>query len=169
LFKGYNTTVLAYGQTGSGKTFTMGSSSLQVYDCDNAGVIPRVLNDLFRRIDETKDLKFTVRVSFVEVRNQPSSNYLHLNINSLHNFKIYNEDIKDLLNPKQADPLNIREENNSIKVVNLSEITVTSAGMTKELLEKGSSLRVVGGTAMNDQSSRSHAIFTITLEQLEER
>ena len=33
------------------------------------------------------------------------------------------------------------------------------------MLEKGSSLRVVGDTAMNDESSRSHAIFTITLEQ----
>ncbi len=83
-------------------------------------------------------------------------------------FEIYNEDIKDLLNPKQAEPLNIREENNSIKVVNLSEMDVVSATMTKELLERGSSLRVTGGTAMNEQSSRSHAIFTITLEQLNE-
>lgn len=28
-------------------------------------------------------------------------------------------------------------------------------------------MRVVGGTAMNDQSSRSHAIFTISLEQIQ--
>ena len=67
LFKGYNTTVLAYGQTGSGKTHTMGSSSLQIYDCDNAGVIPRVLNDIFDRMADTKDVKFKIRVSFVEV------------------------------------------------------------------------------------------------------
>jgi kinesin family protein 4/21/27 len=64
--------------------------------------------------------------------------------------------------------LNIREDGNSIKVVNLSEITVASAMCTRELLERGTSSRVVGGTAMNDQSSRSHAIFTITLEQLVE-
>ena len=82
------------------------------------------------------------------------------------NFKVYNEEIKDLLNSKQVEPLNIREENNSIKVANLTEITVVSASCTKELLDRGTSSRAVGGTAMNDQSSRSHAIFTITLEQL---
>ena len=170
LFSGYNATVLAYGQTGSGKTFTMGSGyvSLQsatstfndnaasniinINDLDDVGVIPRVLNDLFLRIEEEqskdKEAKFTVKVSFVEV---------------------YNEEIKDLFNLKPAngisEPLNIREENNTIRVVGLSEISVTNAMTTIQLLEKGSSLRVVGGTAMNDQSSRSHAIFTITLEQ----
>lgn len=174
LFNGYNATVLAYGQTGSGKTYSMGSGyqslcsatsnltpdtnlngAIISSDFDNVGVIPRVLNDLFTRIEEeqraNKDAKFSVKVSFVEV---------------------YNEEIKDLFNPgctssgsTSGEPLNIREENNTIRVVNLSEITVTNAITTIQLLEKGSAVRVVGGTAMNDQSSRSHAIFTITLEQ----
>ena len=120
-------------------------------DFDEVEVIPRVLKDLFRTIDEeqraNKDAKFEVKVSFVEV---------------------YNEELKDLLNLKSlanSEPLNIREENNTIRVDNLSEITVNNALSTIKLLEKGSSLRVVGGTAMNDQSSRSHAIFTITLKQ----
>jgi kinesin family member 4 len=168
LFKGYNATVLAYGQTGSGKTYTMGTSYSTLCaantflnnntetaststNFDEVGVIPRVLNDLFRKIEEEqridKDKEFEVKVSFVEV---------------------YNEEIKDLFNTKSTsnnEPLNIREENNTIRVAGLSEIVVTNALNTIELLEKGSSLRVVGGTAMNDQSSRSHAIFTITLEQ----
>lgn len=168
LFKGYNATVLAYGQTGSGKTFTMGSgyatlstamasisstesqmTILNLNDLDEVGVIPRVLNDLFTRIDDeknsNKDLKFNVKVSFVEV---------------------YNEEIKDLFNIKGTqESLNIREENNTIRVMNLSEIEVKNSISTIQLLERGSQGRVVGGTAMNDQSSRSHAIFTITLEQ----
>ena len=82
-------------------------------DFDNVGVIPRVLNDLFARIaDETSqksDAKFTVRVSFVEV---------------------YNEEIKDLFAEKtpgvNVEPLNIREENNSIRVVNLSEVNTNN-------------------------------------------
>ena len=45
----------------------MGSACSQNYDSDDIGVIPRVLDDLFRRIDESKDVKFTVKVSFVEV------------------------------------------------------------------------------------------------------
>ncbi len=124
---------------------------LDLAGLDEVGVIPRVLNDLFTQIEEEqskdKNAKFSVKVSFVEV---------------------YNEEIKDLFNLKPSinqEPLNIREENNQIKVVNLSEIQVSNALATIQLLEKGSSLRVVGGTAMNDQSSRSHAIFTISLEQ----
>ena len=171
LFKGYNATVLAYGQTGSGKTHTMGSgySSLctagftfdrsrqQQRDFDEVGVIPRVLADLFARIEDEERSgsgnRFRVKVSFLEV---------------------YNEEIKDLfvtqLSASCAAPsfvaeLNIREENNSIRVVNLTEQVVANVQATIALLKKGSSLRMVGGTAMNDQSSRSHAIFTITLEQ----
>jgi kinesin family protein 4/21/27 len=64
-----------------------------------------------------------------------------------------------------SEPLNIREENNSIRVVGLSETEVSDANETIHMLEKGSSNRMTGGTAMNEQSSRSHAIFTISLEQ----
>lgn len=64
-----------------------------------------------------------------------------------------------------SDPLNIREENNSIRVVGLSETEVSDATQTIQMLEKGSANRMTGGTAMNEQSSRSHAIFTIALEQ----
>ena len=85
-------------------------------------------------------------------------------------FQVYNEEIKDLLNTNSPinSPLYIRKDNNSIKVVNLSEVPVANAMSTINLLARGTFSRVVGGTAMNDQSSRSHAIFTITLEQLVE-
>ena len=66
----------AYGQTGSGKTHTMGSACSQNYDSDAIGVIPRVLVDLFRRIDDSKDTKFTVKVSFVEVRSSSSFDFI---------------------------------------------------------------------------------------------
>lgn len=153
LFKGYNATVLAYGQTGSGKTHTMGSGYTSLVcathqDFENVGVIPRVLSDLFNTIEMEKekepDSTFTVKVSFVEV---------------------YNEEIKDLFINGVSDPLNIREENNSIRVVGLSETEVNDANQTIQMLEKGSANRMTGGTAMNEQSSRSHAIFTIALEQ----
>ncbi|RNA14301.1 chromosome-associated kinesin KIF4B [Brachionus plicatilis] len=92
-----------------------------------------------------KDLKFSVKVSFVEV---------------------YNEEIKDLFSLKGTqETLNIREEKNTIRVMNLSEIEVKISITTIQLLEQGFKGRIVGGTAMDNQSSRSHAIFTITLEQ----
>jgi hypothetical protein len=52
-FEGYNAAVLAYGQTGSkmiaisgGKTFTMGTNTTTM-DCNEEGMIPKVINDLF--------------------------------------------------------------------------------------------------------------------------
>ena len=88
--------------------------------------------------------------------------------------KIKNKPIVNI-DPQAAELVTLRQQvfevffsleiDNTIRVDNLSEITVNNALSTIKLLEKGSSLRVVGGTAMNDQSSRSHAIFTITLNR----
>lgn len=160
LFKGYNATVLAYGQTSSGKTYTVGtcystllkSSELLISNekfSNDIGIIPRVLADLFKQIqsaqeEDEEETNYEVKVSFVEV---------------------YNEEIKDLLSYSKSN-LEIREElNGCIRVVNLTELVVTDVLTTIKLLEDGSKSRVVGSTAMNEQSSRSHAIFTINLEQ----
>ncbi|XP_057490690.1 kinesin-like protein KIN-4A [Actinidia eriantha] len=65
LFQGYNATVLAYGQTGSGKTYTMGTS---FKDGCQTGLIPQVMNALFRKIETLKNQsEFQLHVSFIEV------------------------------------------------------------------------------------------------------
>lgn len=148
IFKGYNATVLAYGQTGSGKTFTMGGcyeASLNE-DETEMGIIPRVIRELFNGINERKNSDFTVKVSYLE---------------------IHNEDINDLLCPAaKREPLAIREDfNGQIKLPGLSEVAVQSFEETMNCLQSGSSGRTTGSTAMNTHSSRSHAIFTIHIEQ----
>jgi kinesin family member 4 len=167
LFKGYNATVLAYGQTGSGKTYSMGLNHASVStvidalvnknkspDIECIGLAPRVLSDLFSRIEATTSknptIKFCVKISFIEV---------------------YNEEIKDLLkdviksSKMNREPLSICEKNNIIQVVNLNEVQVNNPLHALNLLKKGCSSRVESSTAMNKESSRSHAIFTISLEQ----
>lgn len=72
-FGGYNVTVLAYGQTGSGKTYSMGTcatiNTSSVDDEMNNAVIPRVIQEIFTRIEKQKDkCDFLVKVSFLEVR-----------------------------------------------------------------------------------------------------
>uniref|UniRef100_A0A3Q3VZ09 Kinesin motor domain-containing protein n=1 Tax=Mola mola TaxID=94237 RepID=A0A3Q3VZ09_MOLML len=147
LFKGYHATVLAYGQTGSGKTFSMGGAYTSAQENDpSVGVIPRVIRQIFEEREKKKDCEFCLSVSYLE---------------------IYNEDILDLLcSSKDKPALSIREDpKEGIKIVGLTERQVFSASEMVGCLELGNSARTVGSTAMNAASSRSHAIFTITLEQ----
>uniref|UniRef100_A0AAQ4RZP7 Kinesin motor domain-containing protein n=1 Tax=Gasterosteus aculeatus aculeatus TaxID=481459 RepID=A0AAQ4RZP7_GASAC len=147
LFKGYHATVLAYGQTGSGKTFSMGGTYTSTQENDpSVGVIPRVIRRIFEEREKMTACEFCLAVSYLE---------------------IYNEDILDLLcTSKDRSSLSIREDpKEGIKIVGLTERQVFSAQEMVGCLEVGNSARTVGSTAMNSASSRSHAIFTVTLEQ----
>ncbi|XP_041525951.1 chromosome-associated kinesin KIF4-like [Microtus oregoni] len=147
IFKGYNATVLAYGQTGSGKTYSMGGVYTAEQEQESTiGVIPRVIQLLFKEISKKGDFEFTLKVSYLE---------------------IYNEEILDLLCPsREKTQINIREDpKEGIKLVGLTEKTVLVASDTVDCLEQGNNSRTVASTAMNSQSSRSHAIFTISIEQ----
>ncbi|XP_072914236.1 kinesin family member 4 [Hemitrygon akajei] len=147
IFKGYNATVLAYGQTGSGKTYSMGGTYTSGQEGDpSVGVIPRVINMLFQKVEENLENDFALKVSYLE---------------------IYNEEIIDLLDSSREKlPIHIREDpKEGIKIVGLIERKVNTAMDMVGCLEQGNSTRTVAATAMNTQSSRSHAIFTITVEQ----
>ncbi|KAI8464754.1 MAG: hypothetical protein J3K34DRAFT_525930 [Monoraphidium minutum] len=146
LFKGYNATVFAYGQTGSGKTFTMGSGFAPGGPC--RGVIPEVMEELFARVEAGKEgAEFSVRASFVE---------------------IHKEEVRDLLFVEGRVPrpqVTIRELPGGVTLAGAVEREVRSREEMACVLEQGSLCRAVGATNMNNRSSRSHAIFTITLEQ----
>uniref|UniRef100_A0A1Q3EWD5 Putative kinesin-like protein n=1 Tax=Culex tarsalis TaxID=7177 RepID=A0A1Q3EWD5_CULTA len=145
LYAGYNVTILAYGQTGSGKTFTMGTNYDGSEDA-TMGVIPRAIIDIFERIEETRGESETkVACSFME---------------------LYQENLYDLLSEKgsrEERVVDIRESNNQIVIPGLTEIPIRSAGETFEVLMRGSQERAVASTAMNAVSSRSHAIFTLSM------
>uniref|UniRef100_A0A7M4EQ76 Kinesin family member 4A n=1 Tax=Crocodylus porosus TaxID=8502 RepID=A0A7M4EQ76_CROPO len=148
IFKGYNATVLAYGQTGSGKTYSMGGTFTQDQEHEpSVGVIPRVIKVLFQEVERKQDWAFSLKVSYLE---------------------IYNEDVLDLLSPvrERTSQISIREDpKEGIKVIGLTEQEVACAQDTVFCLEQGNNSRTVASTAMNSQSSRSHAIFTISIEQ----
>ncbi|GAM28136.1 hypothetical protein SAMD00019534_113120 [Acytostelium subglobosum LB1] len=147
IFQGYNSTILAYGQTGSGKTYTMGSTSTVGVAPDELGVIPRVIGAVFDRVEKLKSThSIVLKVSFLE---------------------LYNEEIRDMLNP-DAEPggLAIRETpNGEVHIPGLFEEVVRSRSQMEDALIRGSMSRTTGSTLMNVHSSRSHAIFTIIAEQ----
>jgi hypothetical protein len=146
---GFHSTIFAYGQTGSGKTHTMMG---EIDDGDaghvseNAGLIPRVFDALFSVISEkeSEEYRCTVRCSFLE---------------------IYNEEITDLLDPSLTG-LQIRDGDSSagVYVQGLSERQVFNVNDVLELIQAGSKNRSIGATRMNDRSSRSHSVFTATIE-----
>ena len=143
ILNGYNGTVFAYGQTGAGKSYTMMGSDID--DDEYRGIIPRITEQIFASIlSSTSNIEYTVRVSYME---------------------IYMERIKDLLNP-QNDNLPIHEEKaRGVYVKGMLEIYVSNVQEVYEVMRRGGSNRATAATNMNQESSRSHSIFVITITQ----
>ncbi|XP_043713863.1 kinesin-like protein KIN-4C isoform X2 [Telopea speciosissima] len=160
-FHGYNATVLAYGQTGSGKTYTMGTNYSG--EATGGGIIPKVMETIFARVEAMKEpTEFLIRVSFIE---------------------IFKEEVFDLLDPSSVSyskgegaslvkpaaarlPIQIRETaNGGITLSGVIEAEVRTKEEMASYLSRGSLSRATGSTNMNSQSSRSHAIFIICMEQ----
>ncbi|KAM9852404.1 kinesin-like protein KIF13A [Aulostomus maculatus] len=141
-FQGYNACIFAYGQTGSGKSFSMMGNGEQ------PGLIPRLCCSLFERVhrEENEGHTFKVEVSYME---------------------IYNEKVRDLLDPKGSrQSLKVREHKVLGPYVDgLSQLAVTSFEDIEVLMSEGNKSRTVAATNMNEESSRSHAVFSIIVTQ----
>ncbi|EQB78652.1 kinesin-like protein KIF17 isoform a [Camelus ferus] len=139
--EGYNGTIFAYGQTGSGKSFTM--QGLPDPPCQR-GIIPRAFEHIFESVQCAENTKFLVRASYLE---------------------IYNEDVRDLLGADTKQKLEMKEHpEKGVYVKGLSMHTVHSVAQCEHIMETGWKNRSVGYTLMNKDSSRSHSIFTISIE-----
>ncbi|KAJ3321206.1 Kinesin-like protein kif3a [Boothiomyces sp. JEL0866] len=144
VLQGYNGTVFAYGQTGTGKTFSMEG----IRDVPELrGIIPMAFDHIFGYIKHAgAKTQFLVRASYLE---------------------IYNEEIRDLLNLK-SKKLDIKERaDTGVYVRDLSTFVIQNVEEMDQLMTVGNKNRSVGFTEMNATSSRSHSIFTITVEASE--
>ncbi|XP_029297290.1 kinesin-like protein KIF3A isoform X4 [Cottoperca gobio] len=142
VLEGYNGTIFAYGQTGTGKTFTMeGVRAVP----ELRGIIPNSFAHVFGHIAKAEgDTRFLVRVSYLE---------------------IYNEEVRDLLGKDQMQRLEVKERPDvGVYIKDLSGYVVNNADDMDRIMTMGHKNRSVGATNMNEHSSRSHAIFTITIE-----
>ncbi|XP_078664799.1 kinesin-like protein KIF13A isoform X7 [Branchiostoma floridae x Branchiostoma belcheri] len=141
-FQGYNACIFAYGQTGSGKSYTMMGAA------DNGGLIPRLCVTLFDSIVSKSNeiLSFKVEVSYME---------------------IYNEKVRDLLDPGTTKHnLKVREHKILGPYVDgLQVLAVTKYEDIEKLMNEGNKSRTVAATSMNEESSRSHAVFNIIVTQ----
>ncbi|XP_022620913.1 kinesin-like protein KIF3C isoform X1 [Seriola dumerili] len=141
---GFNGTIFAYGQTGTGKTYTMQGAWM---DPEKRGVIPNAFDHIFTHISRSQsDKQYLVRASYLE---------------------IYREEIRDLLDPNHATAraLELRESpETGVYVRDLTSCVCKSIKEIEEVMNVGNQARAVGATDMNEHSSRSHALFLITVE-----
>jgi kinesin family protein 11 len=113
---------------------------------DAAGIIPRVLFELFTRL-EANEIENSVKCSFIE---------------------LYNEELRDLLSADDSTKLKIFDDNSkkgstTTMVQGMEECHLKSAVQGITMLREGSHKRQVAATKCNDLSSRSHTVFTITV------
>ncbi|XP_038048292.1 kinesin-like protein KIF19 [Patiria miniata] len=139
VIQGYNATVFAYGATGAGKTYTMLGTDYE------PGIMARALNDLFDAMDARReDSVYKVTMSYLE---------------------IYNEMIRDLLNPSSGF-LDLREDaSGNVQVAGISEVSTVSTEEVMSLLMEGNKERTQEPTAANKTSSRSHAVLQVTVQE----
>ncbi|GBG28808.1 Kinesin, putative [Hondaea fermentalgiana] len=149
---GYNVCIFAYGQTGAGKTFTMTGTP------EHPGILPRAASTLFATMQTQRELMdFTVELYMCE---------LHL------------DTLVDLLqepsSPRSEDiaPNSSRRKALAVKkdqfgVVYVENITIVPIESEAELINRvrvGVARRATDSTRMNDLSSRSHLIISITVK-----
>ena len=134
---GMNVCIFAYGQTGSGKTYTMDGPE------ENPGIGQRALIQIFEKLQTKQDkTEFSINVSLLE---------------------IYNEKIRDLLDQKNQKLELKMDKDGKQRITNLSKHEVDSIEKVQKILSSGRKNRSTASTALNNLSSRSHAIFIIEI------
>ncbi|XP_038607224.1 kinesin-like protein KIF3C isoform X1 [Tachyglossus aculeatus] len=141
VLQGFNGTVLAYGQTGTGKTYTMQGTWAEP---EQRGVIPNAFEHIFTHISRSQNQQYLVRASYLE---------------------IYQEEIRDLLSKEPGKRLDLKENpETGVYIKDLSSFVTKNVKEIEHVMNLGNQARAVGSTHMNEVSSRSHAIFVITIE-----
>ena len=187
VLEGYNGTIFVYGQTGAGKTYTLLGNKyflklnnqnnnninndeidLSITHSLNSNIILNNNNDIniFKEEEKLKGIIPQVLEYLFSQINTIKEKDINSNIKLSCSFlEIYKENISDLLNPNQdSKSLSIIEQNDKIIVDSLSKLSIQTIEEALNIIIKGNKLRHVAPTQMNKESSRSHAIFSIYLE-----
>ena len=110
---------------------------------DLQGIIPRMVRTVFNRIETaSENIEFTVKIAMIE---------------------IYMEKIRDLLDPSK-DNLKVHEEKGKgVYVADVTETYVAEEQEVYDIMKLGNKNRAICATNMNEESSRSHSIFILTV------
>ena len=145
--QGYHATILAYGQTSSGKTTTIRGGA------GSDGLIPLSVRQVLKAVSTAQRAdadaggaarQWTLKMSYLE---------------------IYNETIGDLLTGQVGLPV-FEKRDGAIHVQELREAPVTTWDELERLLVAGDERRHVACTLRNDESSRAHTIFRLSIRSV---
>ena len=130
-----NCVLMAYGMTNAGKTYTMQGNP------QDEGLFPRLIRKIMDIVPA--ESKYELKIAMAE---------------------IYQEKVYDLLSEKKID-LKLRETKDKvIEVCKLTSHPVTGVESVMGLFNVASSRRSKTSTALNELSSRSHAIYSLSLD-----
>ncbi|ONK64565.1 uncharacterized protein A4U43_C07F27420 [Asparagus officinalis] len=141
---GINGTIITYGQTGAGKTYSLEGPGILEFDECRKGLLPRVIDGLFECLKSSTDMSaHTIKISMVE---------------------IYMERVRDLLDVSK-DNLQIREgKGQGIYLSGATEVSISDLTEAIALINRGIANKAVGSTQMNVTSSRSHCLYTLSVQ-----
>ena len=154
VLKGFNSTIFAYGQTGSGKTYTMFGPDQRKRKTDmDLGLVQRCCTYLF---DKLRNKLKTGKAGDVVLEWQVTASFI----------QIYKEHISDLLEPTMRN-LQIRTDfqTDTPYVENLKVVSVNSLEEVLINLGIAFSNRKVASHKLNSESSRSHMLLMLDVEQ----
>ncbi|XP_057592740.1 kinesin-like protein KIFC2 isoform X3 [Hippopotamus amphibius kiboko] len=166
---GYSVCIFTYGQTGTGKTYSMEGPP------EDPGIAPRALQSLFREMGTGEQHRVTL--SMVEIYNEAVRSGLHWCLLPIPGPYFWLSpprtpsgafpfSTRDLLSPGPPQRLAVRQGpagQGGIQVAGLTHWDVPNLEALHQMLSLGKSNRATAATAMNQHSSRSHALVTLTM------
>lgn len=161
---GINLTVFVYGATGTGKTYTI------IGNEKNPGIVIRGINETFEQLFNNERFNRD-NYSDINCNENNNSNEIRSNSNffvTASYMEIYNETIRDLLNPTNSSSngqysCEILEDQSNIQISNLTQLLIENSKEGIYALNFGNKHRKIEQTAANNVSSRSHAIFQLSI------
>jgi len=155
VLNGHSACVLVYGQTGAGKTHTMfGDGTADPRrGSSRYGIVPRVCEELITATDARRSLGIdtALKVAYVEV---------------------FGAEVTDLLRDGGSigaadDGADNHFHAHRWVLEGRADVPIDSVDGALELISKGDGCKRKAATAMNERSSRAHALFILSLTQTE--
>ena len=180
--EGFNCALIAYGQTGSGKSHTMmgGGGGTNNYNdtTTSSGMIHRTIQHVFQLMKESPPtIEFIVRCSYVEIYLEkvldllnPTNRSVKIASGGQDGYGSTASGMDGVANANTSNGHEQQQQSNTNEggittLHGASEACCFNESDVMSLLVRGNASRTVSSTKMNTDSSRSHAIFVMKIEQ----